>query len=136
MARAMVTSCANLDIRRFAREGWLRPQTRFEWTWRNKDGHIKSAIRVVVLENIVVLSYVLRPWQEARRVSDRIPLTWSVVHPGGKRPWFTCPGCQRRCAKLYLVGEVFRCRGCHGLVYPSQYPCRERAGGRRHRRLS
>jgi hypothetical protein len=40
---------------------------------------------------------------------------------GGLRWWFACPGCWRRCAKLYLPRQasVFLCRLCHDLSYVS-----------------
>ena len=40
---------------------------------------------------------------------------------GGLRWWFACPGCWRRCAKLYLPGQasLFLCRICHDLIYTS-----------------
>ena len=36
--------------------------------------------------------------------------------PGGERPWFHCPGCSWRIAKLYWGGEQlrYRCRQCLG----------------------
>jgi hypothetical protein len=44
---------------------------------------------------------------------------------GGRRWYFTCPDCERRCTKLHrLPGSVFAghfaCRVCHGLSYRSQ----------------
>jgi len=40
---------------------------------------------------------------------------------GGKRYWFRCPLCKRRCFELFLpIGEkVFACRLCHRLTYLS-----------------
>lgn len=40
----------------------------------------------------------------------------------GKRYWFICPihGCKKRVDKLYLKDEIFGCRTCHKLLYPSQ----------------
>lgn len=40
----------------------------------------------------------------------------------GKRVWFICPikGCKKRVDKLYLKEELFACRKCHKLLYPSQ----------------
>ena len=38
---------------------------------------------------------------------------------GGRRWWFLCPKCDRRCAKLYLkpLHSVFFCRICQGVGY-------------------
>lgn len=38
---------------------------------------------------------------------------------GGKRWIFHCPGCSKRCYKLYLSNTYFRCRQCHKLTYES-----------------
>ncbi len=35
----------------------------------------------------------------------------------GKRPWFCCPFCNKRCGKLYRVSGVYGCRRCHELTY-------------------
>ncbi|MEW5924344.1 MAG: hypothetical protein AB1746_10185 [Candidatus Zixiibacteriota bacterium] len=41
---------------------------------------------------------------------------------GGKRWWFLCPDCGRRCRVLYLPSNqvYFSCRVCHNLTYESQ----------------
>ncbi|PKK82036.1 MAG: hypothetical protein CVT49_15740 [candidate division Zixibacteria bacterium HGW-Zixibacteria-1] len=41
---------------------------------------------------------------------------------GGKRWWFFCPACGRRCRILYLPSDeiYFACRVCHNLSYESQ----------------
>lgn len=40
----------------------------------------------------------------------------------GRRYWFICPikGCGHKVDKLYLKEELFACRKCHKLLYPSQ----------------
>ena len=45
-----------------------------------------------------------------------VRVSWTPCHLGGKRPWFHCPGCNRRMAKLYWGGEQvrYRCRQCLG----------------------
>lgn len=46
-----------------------------------------------------------------------IPISWTdQANIGGKRPWWLCPGCGRRCRYLY-GGRLFLCRECHGLTY-------------------
>ena len=59
-------------------------------------------------------------------VSQRVPLTWTSCHFGGRRPWFICNvyadgvHCGRRVAKLYGNGKFYACRHCHDLRYQSQ----------------
>lgn len=49
---------------------------------------------------------------------------------GGRRMWFQCPSCQRRCRIVY-GGIYFRCRLCHDLKYEGQYePAFARAASR------
>ena len=50
-----------------------------------------------------------------------IAVVWSWCHFGGGRPWFTCPHCRRRCAKLYCNrGSYSACRVCYELRYAIQ----------------
>jgi hypothetical protein len=67
------------------------------------------------------------------RLLQRVPITWTECHLGGRRPWFNCAVyangqyCGRRVAKVYQAGDVFACRHCCGLAYASQHePVRER----------
>jgi hypothetical protein len=70
-----------------------------------------------------IRSYDVREW---KHVEQRVPLTWTKCHLGGRRLWFQCPvrsngtNCGRRVAKLYLGGDLFACRRCWGLAYASQ----------------
>ena len=49
-----------------------------------------------------------------------IELTYTDQHLGGRRPWFMCPKCDRRCALLYRRHGDLGCRKCHDLAYESQ----------------
>jgi hypothetical protein len=53
-------------------------------------------------------------------VVERIQFGYTCTNFGGRRAWFLCPGCGRRCGKLYAA-QLFRCRLCLRLVYRSQY---------------
>jgi hypothetical protein len=61
-----------------------------------------------------------------KTIEQRVPITWSPCHFGGRRPWFRCVVksngryCGRRVALLYGAGEFFACRRCYGLAYESQ----------------
>ena len=53
-----------------------------------------------------------------------IPIVHDLIaHPAGvrRRPWFLCPACERRCARLYLPDgqDRFACRLCFSLVHRS-----------------
>lgn len=58
-----------------------------------------------------------------------VGITTTLLHRGGKRTYFECPGlpdqpgCGARVGKLYLPlhgRHCFACRRCHGLAYASQ----------------
>jgi hypothetical protein len=57
---------------------------------------------------------------------QRVTITWTACHFGGRRPWFICAArvngrnCGRRVAVLYFAGDSFACRKCCGLAYESQ----------------
>jgi hypothetical protein len=63
---------------------------------------------------------------ERKSVEQRVPITWTACHLGGRRAWFRCAVysngryCGRRVALLYGAGELFACRRCYGLAYASQ----------------
>jgi hypothetical protein len=62
---------------------------------------------------------------------QNVRVSWTPCALGGERPWFHCPGCSRRIAKLYWGGERlrYRCRRCLGnFLYASQT---KSASGRR-----
>lgn len=52
-------------------------------------------------------------------LSDRIELVTTATQFGGRRWWFSCPRCGRRCGVLYLPPGLTRwaCRTCHDLAY-------------------
>ena len=77
----------------------------------------------------VILVYRSRSWgaTEWKSIEQRVPITWTPCHFGGRRPWFICSVyssgryCGRRAAVLYGAGELFACRRCYGLAYESQH---------------
>ena len=66
------------------------------------------------------------PDSEWRPVEQRVPITWTACHLGGRRVWFCCSAYfnnrywGRRVALLYGAGELFACPRCYGLAYASQ----------------
>jgi hypothetical protein len=66
-------------------------------------------------------------WQSlAPEVITSVDLEPTTPTYGGRRWWFRCPGCERRCRVLYLPhgGSRFGCRVCLDLAYATQYVSR------------
>ena len=108
-----------LDIRRWKREGYLRPGFSGQWIWSRR-GTAYANIHYQVEDGAVLLMYKARErggeWQD---MDYRVRLDWTPCTYGGARVWFLCPSCGRRVALLY-GGKVFACRHCHRLTYDSQ----------------
>ena len=103
-------------------------------------GEPSGTINVRIEADAVVLLYRARSFLAGwNSIEQRIPITWTNCHFGGRRPWFVCSVrandryCGRRVAVLYAAGELFACRCCCGLVYASQQknPLFEMSAGRR-----
>jgi len=54
---------------------------------------------------------------------ERITTTWTDMHFGGRRQWFLCPSCDRRCAVIYKKGKgpLWGCRVCLDGRYESEH---------------
>jgi hypothetical protein len=96
-----------------------------KWTY---DGEPYGNIMVRTELNALVLIYRAKSWNatESKSIEQRVPMTWTDCHFGGRRPWFVCAVysngryCGRRVAILYGAGTYFACRRCYGLAYASQ----------------
>lgn len=133
-ARATCESCKWIDVRRWHREGRLRADQSFSCSW-TRGGELSGSINVRTEGEAVIVMHWSRSWGTAewKSVEQRVPITWTDCHLGGRRPWFVCsayPGgkyCGRRVAVLFGAGHYFACRHCYGLAYLSQQePIRER----------
>jgi hypothetical protein len=134
VTRATCEGCQSLDIRQLHRKGLLRPGLWLPWSWTRND-EPAGTINIETEHDALVLTYRSRRFgsTEWRAVRQRVPITWTECHLGGRRPWFRCTGlsngrhCERRVAIIYNAGDVFACRHCCGLCYGSQQePVRER----------
>jgi hypothetical protein len=125
-ARDTCESCKSLDVRHLHRRGRLSAGQTFSWAWTSA-GAPSGSIRVHTQPDALILSYCTRHFLgDVKDTEQRVPITWTACHFGGRRPWFICSArvdgryCGRRVAVLYLGGEVFACRKCCGLAYESQ----------------
>jgi ribosomal protein L37AE/L43A len=57
---------------------------------------------------------------------ERIVTTWTETNFGGRRQWFLCPTCDRRCRILYRIadGPLWGCRACLDGRYASEHKSR------------
>ena len=76
-----------------------------------------------------LLSFSIQDWTRGERwddaVTGEVQIEWTRLPSGGKRPWFLCPQCDRRCGVLYSFRSRIICRKCGGLTYESQNESRE-----------
>ena len=125
--RRTCESSRSIDIRRWHREGGVRAGRSFSGSWSRR-GEPLAHIDVRAETDAVVLIYRWRSPGAAEWKSggQRVSITWSACHFGGRRPWFICPVysrgryCGRRVAVLYELGGLFACRHCCGLAYTTQ----------------
>lgn len=80
-----------------------------------------TSILCTYTTNLITLSITIPYSDRLRCIEQLIPIQWTSCHLGGKRPWFICPikKCKRKAAILY-AGNIFACRKCYNLAYPSQ----------------
>ncbi|EJM25133.1 hypothetical protein PMI22_00479 [Pseudomonas sp. GM21] len=109
----------SLSIVALHRAGMLRAGYDGSWEWKRR-GEVVGAIDVESeSQTRLRLRYRVTTKGEAELKDYPVPITWTPCHLGGNRPWFLCPCCGRRVAKLYLR-RVFACRHCLHLNYASQ----------------
>jgi hypothetical protein len=110
-------------VRRWAREGVVRPGYWGGWQW-TRDGETVASIQMRAEQDRVTLIHRYRSsgedWKD-EQYSVRIVRTRCNL--GGSRAWFICPavGCGRRVAILY-GGGIFAC----GTAINSPTPARAR----------
>ena len=124
--RRTVESCLTLDTCYMQRKGlfWGKG-CRGTLRWRHIPSEEEAGsvgYRVDRYEKELVLFYT---WtgekEEGEKVEQLILLDTTSPHFGGLRYWVLCPGCGRRCSKLYACAgrKYFSCRLCYDLTYQS-----------------
>jgi hypothetical protein len=122
-------------VRGWHRERLLQARQNFSCSWE-RGGEPCGKINVRTECDVAILSY----WSQSggasewKSIEQRVPITWTACHFGGRRPWFLCSVysddryCGRRAAVLYCAGALFACRRCWGLAYESQQETPMRRG--------
>lgn len=131
-AKSTTDDYRSLDVRRWAREGMLRPGYSGGWQW-SRNSEVVASIRMRAEYGQVVLTYRHRSYgAEWKDEEYPVRIVRTPCNLSGSRSWFICParGCGQRVAILY-GGGIFACRRCYQLAYASS---REDYDGRMTRR--
>ena len=108
-----------IDLAWLRRRNMLQPGRSSSIQWSHC-GRPAGSIGIVAGENCVHLIYRHRAWGDQwQDMREIVPYIETRTAFGGRRRWFECPACGRACRVLF--GGPYRCRGCHGLHYSSQY---------------
>jgi hypothetical protein len=107
-----------LDLASFERE-WFARWRIGRVTW-SRGGRETGSIGYRLGPDDMELSYRHGRGNDAEDVTERIAFTFTEQPLGGRRRWFVCKSCQRRC-RVLIGGARFRCRQCYRATYPSQY---------------
>jgi len=109
-----------VDVRDWARRGYLAGGCSFTWGW-HRGGESTGSMGVDVHSPLAVtLRYSITGDGKRTDVAERLTLVRTPCPYGSARPWFICPRCPRRVAMLYLRGGYFACRHCMRVAYSSQ----------------
>lgn len=68
-------------------------------------------------------SRIIKGWEQENSImiwGVQVRLSTAPVIRDTPRHYFDCPACDRRCCKLFRVGDEVRCQRCSGLLYASQ----------------
>lgn len=105
--------------------GYFRKQLADGRPWAGSIGWTQGGREVgrigVVIEaatSVRLVYTVAKGKPDERKYNYRVNVTATTPHYGGRRHWWECPGCGRRCAILYGLW-VYLCRQCQGLTYRS-----------------
>jgi hypothetical protein len=123
----------SIDIAWLKRQGSLSPGNSGNITW-SRGGKTTSSIGYrAEVAGLRLIYRTRRAEDDWQGVNELIPFAWTDANFHGRRQWFACPGCNRRCRIIY-GGPYFRCRKCYQLKYESQYePIFDRAANQRHK---
>lgn len=93
-----------IDVNHFKREGLLTATSWFSWEWKRR-GKLVDSINVTVKDDHIIID------------DQDIFIEWWRCPLGGKRPFFLCNSCKKRCCKLYRANASFSCKKCLNLVF-------------------
>ncbi len=118
--RAKGEQLKRVDVRQWARLGYLTRACTFSWRW-SIGGESAGSISITVHSpHALSLQYSVTINDEQRTINDTVELLHTPCNLGGTRQWFSCPRCARPVAVLYMRSGRFACRHCQRVAYSSQ----------------
>ncbi len=120
MFRSKCHEMHSIDLTYLARNRRLRPGVSGQLSWSRHDTQTGSIGYRVEESGLRLIYRIRQTGDEWCDVNELIPFTYTGTNFSGRRRWFACPTCSKRCRILY-GGSYFRCRRCHDLKYESQY---------------
>jgi len=122
--KTTVEECCRIDMVYLTEHYSMEAENSFVIGWTNNFGRTDAINIDIIPPNRLRLGYAMLDRQG--NVTDQFdyyaPIETTPCHYGGRRWWFRCPGCNRRCRILYRPPEstYFACRVCHNLTYTSR----------------
>lgn len=115
--REFLDDLASVDVRKMSRLGLLAPGRRSRMSvWRG--GRERTNFTVSASGEEINFVFDKRPSKTGYgQTIIRSGIVHTVCNFGGSRPWFVCPSCGRRRAKLVIRPESVSCRACLALSY-------------------
>ena len=129
MATRTVEQSREIDVNWCNDNELLEPGQSGVLTWtRDRDGEEVASVGYTYRggpAEALVLFYTITPNRGndgPRDVRYSVPIEYTECNFGGERPWFRCPVCDDRVAKLYKTPrrDEYACRECGDLLYKSQ----------------
>lgn len=119
MSKGTVENYRALDVRGLHRAGALVAGRSCSWEWKHS-GEVVASIGIEAeSRERLHLRYRATKAGQSEEKDYPVSITWTPCHLGGERPWFLCPCCGRRVARL-CGSTMFACRHCLRLNYRSQ----------------
>jgi len=118
-----VEDCSYFDMKELSKKIDLGNESTVQVRWQALSGRTASVeIKVFPPDELQFCYHVTNLSSETSFQKYYVNFVTTECNYGGKRWWFFCPRCKRRCRILYLPYDEFRyaCRICHNLTYRSQ----------------
>lgn len=125
----------SMDINILNKHKALATGAIFSIIWGDTENSVNTAAVTVKEGYLEVLHQYKSDTRLGACVDSTIYLTHTRCNYGSRRPWFLCPSCDGRVAKLYSLESGFLCRKCSDMPYESQSESRRDRSLRKARKI-